>query len=93
MSTPEITPQTADSHVLGLLLALADRLDAWHPFSAFDLDGEPDRDWRRYVGSAARFAASRGLVTVRRASAGRQVRITDAGRARVVAWHSQVALA
>lgn len=83
METPIITAADADSHVLGLLLALADRPPGWHGLGIVDFDGNHDRDWRRYAGSVARLAADAGLAERRRGPDGVQVRLTDAGRARV----------
>lgn len=80
---PIVTPEDVDGHVIGLLLTLADCGPGWHPLSTFDLDGVYDAGWRRYVGQVTRAAAERGFVERRRASAGMQLRLTDAGRARL----------
>lgn len=79
--SPRVTHEDEKSHVMGLLLALADLPPGWQPLSAFDLDGQHDWGWRRYVGLVARLAAERQLVEVRRAAAGVRVRLTDGGRA------------
>ena len=78
---PIITPDDVESHVRGLLLALADRSPGWHGLHEFELDGVYDPGYRRYVGQVARAAAERGFADVRRAATGVQARITPEGQA------------